>query len=271
MTFQSSRARKLYLTVLCVVLAIGAFLRLPVSVFLGPNAPLRSLELLHPNSKWAEMDRMGMDEGLYRDYLDELIETGITSYPKIVQHYMEVQRPLTGSILPPMRFLYIFAGYLWHALFGSEALAALNNVASFFNVLTLVLSMAFAWRMKGPGCALGIAALMAFAPTQIHMSQHAFVDGFFTFWALLALWALWENLRAPRNWFWLATYLAALCFMVLTKENAFFVFVGVMAVIVLNRWLQIGTVTRELLLATFLGPLLGVALLMLLAFGDQKF
>lgn len=269
MTFQSSRARKLYLTVLCVVLSIGAFLRLPVSVFLGPNAPLRSLAVLHPNSKWAEMDRMGMDEGLYRDYLDELIETGITSYPKIVQHYMEVQRPLTGSILPPMRFLYIFAGYLWHVLFGSEALAALNNVASFFNVLTLVLSMAFAWRMKGPGCALGIAALMAFAPTQIHMSQHAFVDGFFTFWALLALWALWENLRAPRNWFWLATYLAALCFLVLTKENAFFVFVGVMAVIVLNRWLQIGTVTRELLLATFLGPLLGVTILVLLAGGLQ--
>ena len=199
MAFESSRDRKLYLTALCVILAIGAFLRVPPAAFLGANAPLRSLASLHPNSQWAELDRMGMDEGLYREYVDEVIGTGLTSYPAIVQHYMEVQRPLTGSILPPMRFLYIFAAYLWHVLFGSESLAALNNVASFFSVLTLVLSTAFAWRMKGPGCALGIAALMGFAPTQIHMSQHAFVDGFFAFWALLSLWALWENLRAPRT------------------------------------------------------------------------
>lgn len=210
---------------------------------------------------------MGMDEGLYRDYVDEVIGSGLTSYPDIVQHYMEVQRPLTGSILPPMRFLYIFAAYAWHALFGSESLAALKNVASFFSVLTLVLSTAFAWRMKGPACALGIAALMGFAPTQIHMSQHALVDGFFTFWALLSLWALWENLRAPRNWFWLSTYITALCFLAMTKENAFFVFVGIVAVIVLNRWLQIGTVTRELLLATLLGPFLGVAVLVILVGG----
>ena len=162
-----------------------------------------------------------------------------------------------------MRFLYIFAAYLWHVLFGSEPMAALKYVASLFSILTLLLSTVFAWRMKGPACALAVAALMSFAPTQIHMSQHALVDGFFTFWALLSLWTLWENLRAPRNWLWLAIYVAALGLMVLTKENAFFVFVGLVAIIALNRWLQIGTVTRELLLATLLGPLLGAAMLVI--------
>ena len=53
----------------------------------------------------------------------------------------------------------------------------------------------------------------------------------------------------------------------LTKENAFFVFVGIVAIIALNRWLQIGTVTRELLLATLLGPFLGVAFLVVLVGG----
>jgi 4-amino-4-deoxy-L-arabinose transferase-like glycosyltransferase len=267
MILQSSRAHKLFLTALCVVLVIGAFLRLPTSAFLGPNAPFRSLASLHPTSMWAEMGRIGMDEGLYRKYVSEVIGAGLTSYPAIIEHYMEVQRPLTGSILPPMRFLYIFAGYSWHVLFGSEPLAALKNVASLFSILTLLLSTAFAWRMKGPAWALAIAALMSFAPTQIHMSQHALVDGFFTFWALLSLWALWENLRAPRNWLWLAIYIAALGLMVLTKENAFFVFIGLVAIIVLNRWLQIGTVTRELLLATLLGPFLGAATLVILAGG----
>jgi hypothetical protein len=267
MTVFASRSQKLIAAALCLVVAIGVFLRLPVSVFVGPNAPLRSLEALHPNSMWIVTGQMGMDEGLYRNYVAELIGTGITSYPFIVEHYMEVQRPLTGSILPPTRFLYIFTAYLWHSLFGSEPLAALHNVASFFSILLLLLATAFAWRMKGPGCALGIAALVGFAPIEIHMSQHAFVDGFFAFWALLSLWALWENLRAPRNWLWLAIFIAALCGMVLTKENAFFVFVGILAILAFNRWLKIGTVTRELLFATLLGPFIGVALLVLLVGG----
>ena len=267
MVFLSSPDRNLYLTTLCVILAIGAFLRLPPVAFLGPNAPLHSLSSLHPMSQWAAMDKMGMDEGLYRDYVNQVIGAGLTSYPEIIQHYMQVQRPRTGSILPPTRFLYIFAAYTWHLVFGSDAFTALKYVASFFGVLTLLLSTVFAGRMKGPAFALGVAALIGFAPTQIHMSQHALVDGFFTFWALLSLWALWENLRAPRNWFWLTTYIVALCCMVLTKENAFFAFVGIVAIIVVNRWLQIGTVTRELLLATLLGPFLGVTILVILVGG----
>jgi hypothetical protein len=39
------------------------------------------------------------------------------------------------------------------------------------------------------------------------------------------------------------------------------------AVIVANRWLQFGTVRRELLLATIAGPLLGIAILVFLAGG----
>ncbi len=267
MTFESPRGRTVYVIALCIVLAIGVFLRIPTAAFLGADAPLQSLAPIHPNSQWAALERTGMDEGLYRQYVYQVIGTGLTSYPEIIEHYMEVQRPLTGSILPPMRFLYIFSAYLWHLLFGSEPLVALKNVAAFFSVLTLVLAGVFAWRMKGATCALAVTALMAFAPTQIHMSQHALVDGFFTFWALFCLWTLWENLRSPRRWGWLVAYMLSLTCLVLTKENAFFVFVGVLATITVNRWLQFGTVTKELLLATFLGPLLGVVTLIILAGG----
>jgi hypothetical protein len=264
---ESSSRKRCYLATFCFIFAIGLFLRLPPSLFIQTDSPLHSIAWLHPNSKWAQLERTGMDEGLYRQYVFEVIGTGLTSYPVIIEHYMEVQRPLKGSILPPMRFLYIFSAYLWHLVFGSEPLSALKAVASLFSILTLGLSTAIAWRMKGRACALGVAALMAFAPTQIHMSQHALVDGFFTFWALLCLWALWENLRTPRRWPWLFTYAFALSLLVLTKENAFFVFVGMVAIISLNRWLQIGTVTRELVVATFVGPLLGVTTLVWLAGG----
>jgi 4-amino-4-deoxy-L-arabinose transferase-like glycosyltransferase len=108
---------------------------------------------------------------------------------------------------------------------------------------------------------------MSVAPTQIHMSQHALIDGFFGFWALLCLWLLWENLRTPGHLRWLTAYGVALALLVLTKENSFFVWCGLVALIVANRWLLFGTVRRELLLATVAGPLLGVVILVFLAGG----
>jgi 4-amino-4-deoxy-L-arabinose transferase-like glycosyltransferase len=264
MAFESLRERRLYLAALCIVLALGAFLRLPAPMFSSAAAPLHQLEALHPAAKF---DGIGFDEGLYRGYVNSLIAGGLTSYPEIVDHYIEVQQKLTGSILPPVRFLYIFAGYLWHQVFGTEALTALHGVASLFSILTLLLSTAFAWRLKGPVWALGVAALMSFAPTQIHMSQHALVDGFFTFWALLCLWLIWENLRTPDHWLRLVAYTLGLCCLVLTKENSFFVFVALLAILAVNRWLAFGVVTRQLLLCTVAGPLLGFVVLVFLAGG----
>ncbi len=264
MPFDLPRQRSLYLAGLGLVLAIGIFLRLPPSLFQGDGAPFSALAALHPAPAF---NKLGFDENLYRSYVRSLIRVGLFQYSTIVDQYIEVQKTLTGSILPPMRFLYIFSAYVWHLIFGTEALGALKNVASFFNILVLLLATGFAWRLKGRAWALGVAALMAFAPLQLHMSQHALVDGFFAFWALFVLWMLWENLRAPRNWRWLVPYTLGLALMVLTKENAAFVFIALMAILIANRWVQWGQVTRELLACTFIGPLLGFVILVFLAGG----
>ena len=247
-----------------IILLMGVFLRLPPALFQKPGGPLRGLVALHPQPA---SQQLGFDEGLYRDYADKLTRFGLISYPEIIERYREKQQTLTGSILPPVRFLYIFFAYLWHQFFGSEMLSCLKNVSAVFSMLTLLLAAIFAARLGGSGYAIGVGALMAFAPTQLHMSQHALVDGFFTFWATLVLWSLWENLRAPRDWRWLALYVVALTATVLTKENAFFVWVAVVAILIANHWLKFGTVTRELLLATVIGPVLGVVLLGMLAGG----
>ena len=249
---------------LAFVLLVGIFLRLPPSLFQKPDGPLQSLVALHPQPA---SQQLGFDEGLYRDYTDKLIRFGLISYPEIIERYREKQQTLTGSILPPVRFLYIFFAYLWHEVFGTEPLSCLKTVSAVFSILTLLLATIFAGRLGGPRSALGVGALMAFAPTQLHMSQHALVDGFFTFWAMLVLWSLWENLRSPRNWRWLALYVVALSAMILTKENAFFVGVAMIALLIANYWLRFGIVTRELLLATVIGPLLGVVILGMLAGG----
>ena len=267
MSDNQSQLRKIDIVLLAIIFAVGIFLRITPGAF-SPGAPLHFLAPLHPQPAWT---KIGFDEGLYREYVNALTKGGLGSYPDIVEGYIDVQQKLPGSILPPLRFLYIFTGYAWHSLFGSEALSALQQVSAFFSMLTLALSTFFAWRLRGTPYAIAIAALMAFAPTQLHMSQHALVDGFFTFWATLALWLLWENLQHPRDWRWLSGYVVGLALLVLTKENALFVWIALGALLVANRWLQFGTVTRELVIATFLGPLLGVVILIFLAGGIDVF
>ena len=213
------------------------------------------------------MGLVGPDEGLYRDYVDQLSDKGVLGYSDIVRAYIDKQTNLPGAILPPVRFLYIFAGSIWHSLFGTEALASLRNVSSFFSILTLCLAAVLGWRMCGAVWSVALTALVAFAPTQLHMSQHALVDGFFGFWALLTLWMLWENLQSPRHWAWLAGYTISLALLVLTKESSFFVWVAILVLLAVNRWLQFGRVSPQLLIATILGPLLGIITLILLAGG----
>ena len=211
---------------------------------------------------WAAFRGMGFDEALYRNYLRELIRGGLGSYPDIVDGYLAFQKTIPGSILPPTRFLYILCAYGWHGLFGTEPLACFYAVSRVFGIGTLLVAGGFARRLFADRrLALATVALMAFSPLQIHLAQHALVDGFFEFWALLTLWALWEVLQQPGHRGWLATYTAGLALMVTTKENAFFVFVAILAILAANRFLRFGTVTRALLALTFAGPLIGVAIL----------
>jgi len=266
MTEPQSRLSKIDVIILALVFTLGIFLRIPPHTF-APDQPMHWLAALHPQPAFTQT---GFDEGLYRQYVDALIQNGITSYPDIVEAYIRTQTTLPSAILPPVRFLYIFTAYSWHFVFGGDALDALRGVSSFCSVLVLGLATFFAWRLRGSIWALGVAALVAFAPTQIHMSQHALIDGVFAFWALLCLWLLWENLRAPGDWRWLVGYGLALALLVVTKENSFFAWLGLVALILLNRWLQFGVVTRELLLTTVAGPLLGVVILVFLAGGASN-
>jgi hypothetical protein len=301
MPTSDSRSCKIGLLILAIILILGVFLRLPPQAF-APGGSLHAIATLHPQPAFRSL---GFDEGLYRDYVNGLSKGGLGAYPEIVDEYIEHQKKLTGSILPPVRFLYIFTAYVWRSLFGCDALTALHQVAATFSMLTLCLSAVFAWRLGGSLWMLATTALIAVAPTQIHMSQHALVDGFFTFWATLALWLFWENLRSPpkavdrssaqssnrdrdrggalragrkapgqggsatstANWGWLVAYLIALSLLVITKENSAFVWFACVVLIIANRWLKFGIVTRELLIATVVGPFLGIVILVFLAGG----
>src|SRR5439155_907859 len=86
---------------------LAPFILLPPQAS-APGGLLHPIAALHPQPAFA---KVGFDEGLYREYVNALIKDGITSYPDIVEGYIEVQTKLPGSILPPVRFLYIFSAY----------------------------------------------------------------------------------------------------------------------------------------------------------------
>ena len=250
---ESTGARTLSLPILLgliLVAILGIFMRV------YPSASFRGL---------------GYDEGLYRGYVTDLINHGVTSYPDFAEHYVETQQKLPTVILPPTRFLYIFCAYLWHQITGADALLSLHRVSSLFSVLLFFAAGAFAWRLAGPVWSLGVFALMSCAPTQIHMAQHALIDGFFAFWATLCLWLLWENLRRPNDPLRLLLFAGSLALMVLTKENAAFAYVGLLVLLGANRWLRYGMITRPLLLATIAGPLAGLVTLIFLCGSAETF
>jgi hypothetical protein len=245
-----SIGKSLYFALLAVILCCGAIVRFyPTASFRQP----------------------GFDEVFYAKYVSVLDKNSLFDYPFLCRQYLALQQEQNVAVLPPTRFSYVYAAHIWRKLTGDSPYVALTHISALFTVFTLFLTAAFCYRLAGAAASLGVTGLMSMAMNQIHQSQHAMIDGFFTFWTLLALWGLWENLRQPNRVGWLVIYGGALAVLVMTKENAFFVFVALCGLLVANRWLKFGTITLSLVLVTFGGALFGFAGLLFLSGGIDVF
>ena len=239
-------------------------------------------------------------DGTMVPYQINVSGSGAAAVPDLCGFFLDSQASdKTECELPPTRFLYIYTSWIWKRVqFGDTpplapaemrasptsddrssdadhrdpALASLHRVACLFTILLMIAGGLAAWRMAGYGAGLGVLALMAFSPVQIHFSQHALIDGFFAFFAVMCVWTTWECLRNPESKRWLSAHGIFLALMALAKlENAFFVCCGLGAVIVANRWLKFGAATPRFVGMSICGPLLGILLLMILSGGPDSF
>ena len=242
---QTSENRR-SIVLLCVVLLVGAFLRI------YPSA----------TSKY-----IGMDESYYRDAVIFLTRGGFSSYPNLIRNYTKVQPTLPVAVIPPTRITLIASALFWHKIFNTGPLISLRAVACSATILTLLISAIFLYRAVGPAAAAGATALLSCAPMQIQLAQRAYVDGVFAFTAVVTLWLLWENMRMPSSLKWLVPYGASIALMVVTKENAAFVFVGILSILGCSRWLKIGQVSLNLVIATIAGAVAGAAILLIVSGG----
>jgi len=225
---------------------------------------------------WTAFDGLGYDASWYRKYLLALDRHGLAVYPEICAAYLEDGRDeQTIAKVPPMRVLFVVAGWAWkRAAFGDAPPADLNvpgglaadpahrslqRVAGLFGCLGLLAAWGFARRLLGETEALAVLALCACSPLLIHLSQHALIDGLLATCALAGLWALWESLQKEASAGWLAAFSLACALIVLVKENALFVGLGFAAVLLLAGPCGYGRAAPRHWLAAVAGGLLGIA------------
>jgi hypothetical protein len=244
--FALSRRRALILLTMTALLGLGVFLRL------YPSAGYRNL---------------GTDEHGYMVFVKQIQAAGIWNYDAVVRVYVERQYQLSEAVVPATRVAFLVPAALCADLFHLRAFTAIHTVAATAGILLLLLSALLAYRLGGTLPMIGMTALVATAPLEIYLCQRAMIDGYFSFWAIAALWLAWENLQRPRHVGWLLSYMLSLTILVLTKETAAFVVFAIFGTLVLNRFLRFGTVSPQLLAATIVGPALAVLILVALIGG----
>jgi hypothetical protein len=250
-----NRPRNLSLRTTGIILAMAALLGFGVFVRLYPSAGYRHL---------------GTDERGYMVFVKQIQKAGVWNYDAVVRVYVERQYKLREAVVPATRLGFLVPAALCADWFDLRAFTALRLVAATAGVLLLFLCAFFAYRMGGPVPMIGMTALVATAPLEIYLCQRAMIDGYFAFWAVAALWLTWENLQHPKHFGWLISYTLCLSILVLTKENAAFVVFAIFAILLLNRFLRIGTVTPQFLAATVIGPAFAVLLLVALVGGISE-
>lgn len=231
--------RPWYWVAAALLLILGACLRWGAAASFQPNGP---------------------EELFYGRYVEFIAQKGVGAYPDLVEQYLGF--PHQGAaVLPPMRINPILSAVAVHGATGLSPGASLNAVSAAYSILLLPLAWLAAWRFAGRGIALATLALLAVAPTQLFMARHALVDGLVAFWALAALWALWECLQQPKRAGRLVALGVSLAFLVWTRENFWIVALGLAALLGVNRWLRFGTVDRNTVVVYGAGLVLGAAVL----------
>jgi hypothetical protein len=260
MTLGGGGFEKWLLGLLVLILSAGILLRLWPSTGCrqaGQPTSIQSSQIAgEKKGIW-----VGEDERTYSAYVAAACKDGVWNFASVVRAYVQAQAKRPDAIVPATRVGFLVPATIVAELTGWEPLVALRCTSAIASILLLLSSAVIGHRLGGRKHMLLVTALMAVAPLQIHLAQLSLVDGYFALWAVLCAWFLWENLQGPRQKRWLLAYAMTLFVLVLTKENAAFVFLALGTVIVLFAVLKLGRVSLPLVVATVIAPALAVLVL----------
>ena len=203
---------------------------------------------------------VGYDEHQYSNYVGMAAEEGLRNYGRVVHIYTVAQAERPEAVVPPTRI-----GFLWPAVLLAKAgltpFEALRAISLSAGIALLLLTATIAYRFAGAAQVLGFTTLIAVAPLQIYLAQRALIDGYFGFLAALCAWFLLECLRAPKAKGWLVAYGFGLFILVLTKENAAFVFLALLATAALLSLIRVDRISGPIVIVSVVAPALAVLVL----------
>lgn len=211
--------------------------------------------------------QVGYDEGIYSTYVGIAQKEGVWNFGNVVRAYVQSQAKRPDAFVPATRVGFLIPATVIAETTRLNPLVALRCTSLIASILLLLATAVIGFRLGGIERMLLLSSLIAIAPLQIHLAQRSLIDGYFAFWAVLCAWFLWENLETPRQKGWLAAYGLSLFVLVLTKENAAFVFVALVGVALVFAFLKLGRVNLSLMVVTVVAPLLAVLFLAMLIGG----
>ena len=214
---------------------------------------------------------IGHDERVYSTFVSFFQKVGIFHYGKVVREFSRWQENQAQAFVPATRIGFLWPASMVATIAHVEPQAAVHCISLVFSILLLLVTPIISYRLRsGSEHLLVLTALMAVAPLQIHLAQRSLVDGYFAFWAILCAWFFWESLQSPDKRIWLIAYGASLFILVLTKENAAFVFVALIGVLIGFTVFKFNRVNLGLILVTILAPGLAITVLAALVGGIEE-
>lgn len=237
----SPRLTKWSVALLVVILSAGIFLRVWPS---------------------AAFNQVGIDEHNYATYVEKAVKYGLTNYGRVADEYIASQVNQHDAIVPATRIGFIWPAAVLARIGGIDPLHAVRVVSSTAAILLLLATAIMGYRFGGARQMLTVTTLMAVAPLQVFLAQRALGDGYFALLAILSAWFFLEAMQAPESRGWLVAFGASFFLLVLTKENAAFVCIALVATWICFVLGRVGRPNFALLPVAFVA---GAAAVMVLA------
>ena len=222
---------------------------------------------------WETVTRYYFDEAYYLKNTEFHAKHPLTAFPSYCAAFIKHQEAEKVGIPPPTRLLYPLSAALLHNATGMSRAWSLTMISATASALMLVVTSIWAVRMFPVGVAAGITALVAVSFNQLHLSQRIMIDPLIGMFCLIATWSLWElgNRRGNKRLF-LTLYICAMAAVVMVKENSFFVYLGVGALLVLGKPAKIlPNLPPNMLLITVATGASAFTTLVLLSGGFEQF
>lgn len=175
------------------------------------------------------------DDGYYLHYMTLVRQQGLSVFPALFEQWNATKE--FWIFPPPSRIGFIVVSALWSNVFGTT-FDALQYLSLASHLVLCVVNYAFARKHLGEPKAVLLALSLAFSPLLMGISRLALTDSFNALCMTTTVWLFVELSKDPGRFVRGIPFMAALAFMVLTKELSVLLTVPFLAFVAYERFVR---------------------------------